>query len=89
MAKPEISSKNGAFFISFCSFDFNTVSPFRNIGIDLFKSLKQHSHEFITPSNSNTFLIPRTISIISSCLTSPPIRLIYLQLKLFIPSFCY
>ena len=56
IAKPGISSKNGAsIFISFCSFGFNTVSPPRNMGIDLFKKLKQHSHEFITPSNSNTF----------------------------------
>ena len=30
--------------------------------MDLFKKLKQHSHEFITPSNSNTFLIPKTRS---------------------------
>ena len=63
IAKPEISSKNGAsIFISFCSFGFNTVSPFENMSIDLFKMLKQHSHKFITPSNSNTFLIPKTIS---------------------------
>ena len=63
MAKPEISSKNGAsIFISLCLFGFNTLSSFRNTGIDLFKKLKQHSYEFITPSNSNTFLIPKTIS---------------------------
>ena len=63
MARPEISSKNGAsIFISLCSFGFNTVSSFGNMGIDLFKKLKQHSHEFITPSNSNTFLTPKTIS---------------------------
>ena len=62
MAKPEISSKNGApIFISLCSFGFNTVSSSGNTGIDLFKKLKQHSHEFITPSNSHTFLIPKTI----------------------------
>ena len=35
---------------------------FWNKGIDLFKKLKQHSHEFITPSSLNTFLIPKTIS---------------------------
>ena len=63
MAKPEISSKNGAsIFISLCSFGFNIVSSFRNMGIDLFKKLKQQSHKFITTSNSNTFLIPKTIS---------------------------
>ena len=27
--------------------------------------LKQHSHEFITPSNSNTFLLPKTKSTFS------------------------
>ena len=27
--------------------------------MDLFKKLKQHSHDVITPSNSNTFLIPK------------------------------
>ena len=59
MAKPEISSKIGAsIFISLCSFGFNTVSPFGNMGIDLFKKLKQQFHEFITPSNSNKFFIP-------------------------------
>ena len=63
MAKPEISSENGAsIFISFCSFGFNTISSFRNMGIDLFKKLKQHSHKFITPSNSNMFLIPKAMS---------------------------
>ena len=49
-------------FISFCSFSFNTISSFRNMGIDLFKKQKQHSHEFIAPSNMNTFLIPKTMS---------------------------
>ena len=32
---------------------------------DLFKNLKQQSHEFITPSNLNTFLIPNTRSTFS------------------------
>ena len=49
------------FLLPFALFGFNTVSPFRKMGIDLFKKLK-HSHKFITPSNSNTFLIPKTIS---------------------------
>ena len=66
ITKPEISSKNGAsIFISFCSFGFNIVSPFRNNSIDLFKKLKQHSHEFITLSNLKTFLIPKTMSTFS------------------------
>ena len=63
MAKSEILSKNGAsIFISFCSFGLNTISSFGNMGIDLFKKLKQHSYEFIIPSNSNAFLIPKTMS---------------------------
>ena len=62
MAKPEILSRNGAIFISLCFFGFNTVSSFGNMGTDQFKKLKQHSCKFITPSNSNTFLIPKTIS---------------------------
>ena len=42
IAKPEISSKNGAsIFNQFCSFGFNTISSFGNMGIDLFKKLKQ------------------------------------------------
>ena len=66
ITKPEISSKNGAsIFISFCYLGFNIVSPFRNKGIDLFKKLKQHSHEFVTPSSLNTFLIPKTIFMLS------------------------
>ena len=32
------------------------------MGIDLFKKLILHSHKFITPSNSNTFLVPKTMS---------------------------
>ena len=63
ITKPEISSKKWCFFfITISSFGFNTVSPLGNVGIDLFKKLKQHSHVFMTPSNSNTFLIPKTIS---------------------------
>ena len=66
MAKPEISSTNGAsILINFCSFGFRNIFSFRNKGIDMFKKLKQHSHEFITPSSLNTFFIPRTISTFS------------------------
>ena len=61
--KSEISSINGAsILINFCSFGFKTNFSFRNRGMDLVKKLKQHSHEFITPSNSNIFLIPKTRS---------------------------
>ena len=63
MAKPEISSENGAStFTNLCSFGFNIIFSFGNIGTDLFKKLKQHSHELIMPSNSNTFLISKAIS---------------------------
>ena len=66
MANPDISSINGAStFINLCSFGFNTMHSFGKIGRDLFKKLKQKSHEFITPSSSNTFLILKTKSIFS------------------------
>ena len=61
IAKPEISSINGVSTLTnFCSFGFKIIFSFGNRGIDLFKNLKQHSHEFITPSSSNMFLIPKT-----------------------------
>ena len=37
-----------------------------NIGIDRLKNLKLDSLESITPSNSNKFLIPKTISTLSN-----------------------
>ena len=49
----------------FFPFGFNTMCSFGKIGMDLFKKLKQQSHEFITPSNSNIFLIPNTKSTFS------------------------
>ena len=66
MANPEISSMNGAFtFISFCSLGFKIMQSPGKMGKDLFRNLKQQSLEFITPSNSNTFFIPRTKSMFS------------------------
>ena len=63
MARPEISSINGAFtFINFCSLGFKNKQFSGNIGRDLFKNLKQQSLEFITPFNSITFFIPKTNS---------------------------
>ena len=48
MDKPEISSRNGAStFINFCSFGFNIIFSFGNMVTNLFKKLKQHSHELI------------------------------------------
>ena len=50
MAIPEISSTNRALtFVSFCSFGFNITFFPGNMGMDLFKNLKQQSLEFITP----------------------------------------
>ena len=53
IANPDISSINGAS-------TFIDLHSFGKIGMDQFKKLKQQSHEFITPSNSNIFLIPKT-----------------------------
>ena len=45
MAKPEILSKNGdSTFINYCSFGFNIIFSFGNIGTNLFKKLNQLSH---------------------------------------------
>ena len=66
MANPDILSMNGvSIFINFCSLGFNTMCSFGKNGIDLFKKLKQQFHEFIIPSSSNIFLIPRTRYIFS------------------------
>ena len=66
IARPEISSINGAFtFIHFCSLGFKIMQFSRNIGTDLFKNLKQQSLEFVTPSNSNTFFMPKIKSTFS------------------------
>ena len=51
---PDISSMNGAStFINFCSLGFNTMHSCGKNGIDLFKKLKQQSHEFIISSSSS------------------------------------
>ena len=60
---PGMSSMNGAStLITFCCLGFRTVHSFREIGRDLLKKLKQQSCIFVTPSNSNTFFIPKTKS---------------------------
>ena len=57
MASPEMLSINRALtFTSFCSSGFNISSFCAYMGTDLFKNLNLQSLEFITPSNSNTFL---------------------------------
>ena len=61
IARPDISSTNGAFtFINFCSFGFKIIQSTGKMGNDLFKHLKQQSLKLITLSNSNTFFIPKT-----------------------------
>ena len=63
IANPKISSINRALtFTSFCSSGFNIISFSGYIGTDLFKNSNLQSLEFITPSNSNTFFIPKTKS---------------------------
>ena len=60
IASPDIASMNGAStLISFCSFNFSNMDSFWKIGKDLFRKLKQQSHEFVTHSDSNIFFIPR------------------------------
>ena len=66
ISNPDISSINEAStFINLCSFGCSTLHSFGKIGMDLFKKLKQWSHEFIKPSNTNIFLIPKIRSIFS------------------------
>ena len=66
MANPEISSINGAFtFINFCLLGFKIMQFSGNMGTGLLRNLKQQSLEFITPSSSNTFFIPKTKSMFS------------------------
>ena len=57
---------NGAStLISFCSFGLSNMHSFGKIGRDLFKKLKQQSHEFTTLSSSKLFLFPKTKSTFS------------------------
>ena len=66
IANPEISSINGALtFTSFCSSGFNIIFFSGYNGTDLFKNSNQQSLEFMTPSSSKTFFIPKTKSTFS------------------------
>ena len=63
IVSPDILSINGAStFINFCTYGLNTMCSLGKKCRDLFKKLKQQSHEYITPSNLTMFLIPRTKS---------------------------
>ena len=69
---------NGAStFINFFSFGFNIIHSFGKIGMYLYKKLKQQSHEFLTPSNSNIFLIPKTRSTFS-CISDTSVYILNL-----------
>ena len=66
IANPKFSSINGALtFTSFCSSGFNSISFSGYIGTDLFKNSYQQSLEFMKPSSSNIFFIPKTKSTFS------------------------
>ena len=66
IAIPDNSYTNGASITTiFCTFGGNTVFSFGKKGTDLFRKLKQESHESITLPNSNTYLIPKSKSIFS------------------------
>ena len=66
IANPDISSINHAsIFINLCFCGINTIHFLGQIGKDLFKKLKQQSHEVVALSSSNIFLIPRTKSMFS------------------------
>ena len=75
IAKPEISSTNGAsILINYCPFGFNNICSLAKKGIDLFKMLKHDSHEFIMSSNSNMFFMPNTRSTFS-CISDTNIKI--------------
>ena len=66
MANPEISSKMELLpLLTFVLLVSILFSLLENRETNLFKKLKQHYHELITPSNLNTFLIPKTMSTFS------------------------
>ena len=63
IANQDISSMNGALiFINFCLLGFKIILCSGNMGTDQFRNFKQQSLEFITPSNLNTFFMPKTKS---------------------------
>ena len=67
MAIPDISSiKGDSIGINFFCPGFTITCSHGNIGIDLLKNLKLNSLVSTTPSISNKFSIPKTISTLSN-----------------------
>ena len=72
---PEISSTKGAsIFISLCSFGFKTTSSLGKRANDLFRKLKHDPQEFIIPSYSNIFFMPKTKSTFS-CISDTNVKI--------------
>ena len=66
IAIPDNYSTNGASITTIlCTFGGIAVFSLGKMGWDLLRKLKQEPHESITPSSSNTFLIPKTRSTFS------------------------
>ena len=71
---PEIYPMKGvSIFILLCSFGFEIFSSLGKKGIDLFRKLKHHSQEFIIPSNSNIFFMPKDKSTFS-CISDTNVK---------------
>ena len=83
IANHDISSINGAStFINLCSFGFNTMCSFGKIGKDLFKKLKQPSHEFISHLNSTIFFIAKIQSTFS-CISDTEVYISNLSMYIY------
>ena len=74
IAKPDILSMNGAVtLINFCSLGFIMTHSFGKMGRDLFRNLKQQSHEFIAPNLNTLHLCTYIINgIMNNTLTKCP-----------------
>ena len=60
-ANPEITSMKGSsIFINYHSFGINIICSLGKNSIDLFRKLKDDTHELIIPSSSNIFFISKT-----------------------------
>ena len=84
IAIPDISSINGASVMTnLCSFGFISIFPLGKNGMDLYRKLKQESHESITPPSSKIVLIPKTKSTFS-CISQTRVKISNLWLYMFI-----